>query len=191
MNLTATTLCMAVLISGTAACSGKAIVDSGTAGAAGNFSACDPDLGDCSDSFENNETIDAAFKVVVPSQLNGQAVLSGLLNGIDDVDWFVVEVDEGAIAERPSLSLSGATSNTLVSVYFECLGGALQLSCPEGHAAISKEGRSGCSFGPVNSIQFEPSQIECSGASMLLFVQVEQTSDCCVDYQLAYVVVDA
>jgi hypothetical protein len=111
-------------------------------------------------------------------------VVSGILAGVGDTDWYKYYGDDTfpGVAE-PERSLSSSDPVRLCK-FMQCVDGDGSPDCPDGtDAATSPDGREGC----CGDTGFTMG-IECSGTDddNMIYIRVQTTTNDCVTYSIDY-----
>lgn len=180
----------------TGTASGAGTVTGGVGGQGGEGGG-GPVGGGCPDTYlgEPNETESTAYWLsadpIDDCDGSGDHV-SGVLSGADDVDWFVYPGNDAlwpVCIVNPTRELDASEADLRLCVFFQCLAGETQLSCPGGTTAVtSPEARPGC----CSNDGFEVNSIGCGGTfddDTYVFIRVDQpgaTAATCSEYVVTY-----
>jgi hypothetical protein len=152
--------------------------------------------GDCPDNWpgESNETEITAYELdVLPiADCDGAGgVITGVIAGPDDVDWFYYRGDDTATCQvDPTVFFNTADPGLRICMFLECVAGATEFpACPDGSlSAVSPAGRQGC----CSESGFTIDSFNCAGSAdddSYVYLRVDHpgaSADTCDSYVLSY-----
>ena len=114
------------------------------------------------------------------------SMVTGVLDGNEDVDWFRYDGDDVALCNvNPARTIS-ADGGLRLCKFAECADGETDVDCDEGTTQTnSPDGRVGC----CSDGSFDMPDVNCTGTiddDATVFIRVDQAEAMCVAYTLSY-----
>jgi hypothetical protein len=139
---------------------------------------------------EPNGNASSAVPLGTLLDCDAAAVVYGTVAGSSDADVFRFTGYDDYCWAEPSVSLTEGASNARLCMFFQCLAGETEVTCPVGTtAAQSPEGQAGCCGGAGG---FTVTTLNCTGTiseDVNVYVRVDEPNapaGSCHDYTLTY-----